>query len=442
MSINTRVGSGQLFVRFVTVGLISLFGSVIFLKSSSIAGFYTAVILGLCIFVINLVAVLGYTFAVLKSPRVLAESDAPDLAYYLGFCLTVGALSATFITDTLLSQFASINSVGRDVAQIQTDLIKGSLIQFGVGLTATLIGLCAKIYLASKQSSDSLEPEELYRNFRVEISTFEKEMRLITDSYTKTVEDSVSRLKTSVSDTCDTFDRLREVATKSNELIASNTSQGNIEKLIKEFVDSISAITKVTKEFVSVGKESIGGFKDISQSFGAMKVSIDSADISIKSIQSSAKNLANSTGGLVETSQNVKDVNKSLSTEVALFSSTINSASQNTNEFLAILKVVGDRITKTGQEFADLKGKAQNGVEGVSLFSQRLGGLTNTLVQLGNQLTTLENLLVKNNSDLKLSNQSNRTFISDIENFQNIVKKITYDLGALESRLSRINNAN
>ena len=83
MSINTRVSSGQLFVRFVTVGLISLFASVIFLKSTSVAGPYAAVTLGLFIFIINLVAVLGYTFAVLKSPQVLAESDAPDLAYYL-----------------------------------------------------------------------------------------------------------------------------------------------------------------------------------------------------------------------------------------------------------------------------------------------------------------------------------------------------------------------
>lgn len=148
MSINTRVGSGQLFVRFVTVGLISLLVSVVFLKFTSIFGVYTTLTLGLCIFVINLVSVLGYTFAVLKSPQILSESDAPDLAYYLGFCLTVGALSVTFIVDTLLSQFATINWNDKEVAQLQTDLIKGSLIQFGVGLTATLIGLCAKIYLA------------------------------------------------------------------------------------------------------------------------------------------------------------------------------------------------------------------------------------------------------------------------------------------------------
>lgn len=442
MSINTRVGSGQLFVRFVSVGLISLFASVIFLKSTSVAGPYSAVTLGLFIFIINLVAVLGYTFAVLKSPQVLAESDAPDLAYYLGFCLTVGALSATFITDTLISQFAAINKVGIDAASMQTDLIKGSLIQFGVGLTATLIGLCAKIYLASKQSSDSLEPEELYRNFRVEINTFEKEMRLITDSYTRTVEDSISRLNISVSDACSSFDKLREVANKSNELIADNISQDNISKPIHEFINSISAITKVTQEFSSAGKESIQGFKEISSSMNTMKSSIESVDVSIESLQANIVLLSNSTQSLVESNDGIKSSNKTLSTDIGSFSSTIRSATQNSGEFFASLKVVGEQITQTGKEFSALKDRAELGVAGVSLFSERLGGLANSLSQLGNQLTSLESLLVKNNSDLKLSNQTSRTFISDIENFQNIIKKITTDLGALESRLSRINNSN
>jgi hypothetical protein len=442
MSINTRVGSGQLFVRFVTVGLISLFVSVVFLKFTSIFGVYTTLTLGLCIFVINLVSVLGYTFAVLKSPQILSESDAPDLAYYLGFCLTVGALSATFIVDTLLSQFATINWNDKEVAQLQTDLIKGSLIQFGVGLTATLIGLCAKIYLASKQSSESLEPEELYRNFRVEISTFEKEMRLVTDSYTKTIEDNVSRLQSSVSNACNSFDKLREVANSSNDLISKNISQDNISKPIKEFIISISSITSVTKEFISVGKESISGFKEISQSLDSMKSSVQSVDATIKLMQESTLELSNSTKGLVESNSVVKSNNQVLSTDLTGFSSNIKSASQNASNFVLTLKQVGDQITQTGQEFSELKGKANSGVENITLFSEKLGGLSNSFVQLGNQISTLQNLLIKNNSDLKSSNESNKMFISDIDDFQNVIKKITSDLVTLESALGRINKLN
>jgi hypothetical protein len=449
MSINTRVESGQLFVRFVSVGLISLFVSVIFLKFTSIFGAYTTLILGLCIFIINLVAVLGYTIAVLKSPQILAETDAPDLAYYLGFCLTVGALSATFIVDTMLNQFATINLDDKGVALLQTDLIKSSLVQFGVGLTATLIGLCAKIYLASKQSSESLEPEELYRNFRVEINTFEKEMRLITDSYTRTVEDNISKLNDSVSrfdasitSTFVSFDKLREVVNKSNELITSNISHDNISKPINDFIISISEITKITKEFVSVGNEANERFKDISSSMISMKSNIETTDVSLKSLQASTVWLSNSAQDLVESNNSIKSSNQSLSTDIAGFSSTIKLATQNAGDFLSGLRVAGEKITQTGQEFSELNNKTQLGVAGFTQFSEKLNSLVTSLSQFGNQLTVLENLLTKNNSDLKLSNETSNTFISDVEKFQTVIKNITSDLIMFESKLNRINTSN
>ena len=439
MSINTRVGSGQLFVRFVTVGLTALFVSIISLKFTNIFGVYTTLILGLCIFTINLVSVLGYTLAVIKSSQVLAETDAPDLAYYLGFCLTVGALSVTFIVDTMLDQFALQ----------QTDLIKSSLVQFGVGLTATLIGLCAKIYLSSEQSSESLEPEELYRNFRVEISAFEKEMRLITDSYTRTVEDnisilnvSVSKLDASISGTFISFDKLRDVVNKSNVLITENISHENISKPINDFIKSISAITKVTKEFASEGKVAIDGFKDISSSMVSMKSNIETTDASIKSLQASTVLLSNSAQNLVESNDNIKLSNQSLSTDITGFSSTVKLATQSAGEFLSTLKIAGERISLTSQEFSELNNKTQLGVAGFSLLIEKMNSIVISLSQFGNQLTALENLLIKNNSDLKLSNESSRTFISDVDNFQKVIKNISSELTTFELKLNRINNAN
>ena len=53
MAINNRVGSGVYFVRFAGIGLALLFASVIFLKSTNIAGSQTAIVLGATIFLIN-----------------------------------------------------------------------------------------------------------------------------------------------------------------------------------------------------------------------------------------------------------------------------------------------------------------------------------------------------------------------------------------------------
>ena len=152
MQSSTTQTSGIYFVRYLAFGLIALVLSIVGLKSTEIAGKFTVLFVAGSIFLINIAAVLGYTTAVLKNKALLIEADSPDLAYYLGFCLTVGALSATFITDTLVSQFATMEMNDRVAATFQSDLIKGSLVQFGTGLTATLIGLCAKIFLAAKQS--------------------------------------------------------------------------------------------------------------------------------------------------------------------------------------------------------------------------------------------------------------------------------------------------
>jgi hypothetical protein len=439
MTITTKLGSGNLFVRFASSGLIALFAVVIFIKTTNILGFYSEIVLGLSIFSINLFAILGYTHVVLKNPQILTESDSPDLAYYLGFCLTVGALSVTFITDTLISQYALIE--GKDSAQLQSNLIKGSLIQFGVGLTATLIGLCAKIYLASKQSNDSLEPEELYRNFRVEINSFEKEMRLITDSYSKTIEDSVLKIKNSVTETCNVFDQLHEVTSNSNKLIAKNISHDNISKPINEFIESISEITKVTKEFTSAGKESIEGFKNVSISIGAMKSIIETANTSIQSLQSSTIELSNSSKNLIDSNGSIKTINQNLATDLSSFSSTIKTANQNSTDFSTSLKLISEKVTQTSQELSDLRGKNINFVQVLSDFSEKVTNLTNSLSQFGNQLSTLQNQLLKNNSDLKLNNESTQLFINDVQSFQNAVKKITSELSQLENKLNQINKA-
>jgi hypothetical protein len=81
-------------------------------------------------------------------------------------------------------------------------------------------------------------------------------------------------------------------------------------------------------------------------------------------------------------------------------------------------------------------------VAGFSLFFEKMNSIVISLSQFGNQLTALENLLMKNNSDLKLSNESSRTFISDVDNFQKVIKNISSELTTFESKLNRINNAN
>ena len=86
--------SGSLFVRFLVLGLSAL---TILIVGSKVLEFQSVVITAAGIILATLLMVGMYTIAVLRDDELLLEQDTPDLAYYLGFSLTVGALALTFL---------------------------------------------------------------------------------------------------------------------------------------------------------------------------------------------------------------------------------------------------------------------------------------------------------------------------------------------------------
>ncbi len=143
--------AGNIFVRFLGFGIFALLFLIIGVKTFAPHNGSMTLALAGAIFIVNMLVVVGYAFAVIRTESILSEEDAPDLAYYLGFSLTVASLALSFISDVGMASDAAANST----------LIKGSLAQFGSGLLATLIGLCAKIFIASKQAHLASNPEIL-----------------------------------------------------------------------------------------------------------------------------------------------------------------------------------------------------------------------------------------------------------------------------------------
>jgi uncharacterized protein YukE len=411
MTSNTRIRSGALFVKFASIGLTALFTSVVFLKYSNIAGAYTAIALGGAIFLINLFSVLGYTLEVLKNPSILAESDSPDLAYYLGFSLTVGALSATFITDTLISQFASLSVNPKDVASVQSDLVKGSLVQFGVGLTATLIGLCSKIYLASKQSVESTEPEELYRKFRNEIFSFQRGMEEVTTSYSQTVSNSTQQLENAITEACTAFENLSQTAKQSSAVIASNINQETIGRPVTEFLDSIRSFKDVSTNLSESGKQSAETFVRINNALEALSTSLRNTDSVIASLNENTAQLSDSTKSLLESNTAVKGEQQNLSGGIHTFTGTLKSANTSAESFSS----------------------------NISGSNQGLSSLNNSILGISSKLSSFDNLLKNTIGNFKLNADSVKSFSSDIDNFHSGIKKIIAELNTLESKLNKIN---
>ena len=91
--------AGQVFVKLLIVGIILLIVGVLFGRLSNLDGKTESMFLASYIIIITLIVIGGYTFAIATDSQRLGDLDAPDLAYYLGFSLTVAALAITFLVD-------------------------------------------------------------------------------------------------------------------------------------------------------------------------------------------------------------------------------------------------------------------------------------------------------------------------------------------------------
>jgi uncharacterized phage infection (PIP) family protein YhgE len=219
------------------------------------------------------------------------------------------------------------------MALVQSDLVKGSLIQFGVGLTATLIGLCAKIYLASKQSVESTEPEELYRNFRNEIYSFQHGMEEVTTSYSQTLANSTRQLENAVAEACSAFENLSSTAKQSSAVIATNINQETIGKPVTDFLDSIRSFKDVSSDLSESGKQSAESFGRINATLTALSISLKNADSIIANLNANTAQLSDSTKSLLESNSAVKDDHQNLSSGMYAFATTLKSANSNAESF-------------------------------------------------------------------------------------------------------------
>jgi len=207
-------------------------------------------ILALAILCSNFLAVLGYSMAILKREGLLADPDAPDLAYYLGFSLTVGALSFSFLAD--LGAMKAANPQLQAV--LKSSLVSGSLAQFGAGLLATLIGLCFKIYLSAKQQRTSKDPTELYNQFRSEVGSFSIMLRDLSSNLSSAIELASTEIKRSGNLVSISMTDMSETLQRASQVIAINITNERISSPINRFIEeleSISSPLKIANETLS-----------------------------------------------------------------------------------------------------------------------------------------------------------------------------------------------
>ena len=205
--------------------------------------------LAISILVSNFLAVWGYSFAILRREELLRDPEAPDLAYYLGFSLTVGALSFSFLADLGALQVANPQAQ----AVLRSGLVSGSLAQFGSGLLATLIGLSFKIYLTSQQQRSSTDPTEMYNQFRTEVGSFSSMLRNLSLELSSSINNASTEIKRSGDLASYSMKEMSETLQRASQTISVNITHERIAAPVQRFIaelESISSPLKTANEVI------------------------------------------------------------------------------------------------------------------------------------------------------------------------------------------------
>ena len=285
--------AGTIIVRYLGFGILTLLFLIIGAKTLASQTVYLTLGLAGVIFIVNMVVVLGYTFAIIRSDEMLSEEDAPDLAYYLGFSLTVASLALSFISDV---------GMGAD-AEASSNLVKGSLAQFGSGLLATLIGLCAKIFIASKQAHLASNPEILYQEFRKEIRGFENALNGMATSLDVSISAACVSINKSAESAADSMEKLSARLKAGSDSIAENLTVEKIARPIAAFSEELFKLQAPAKDFRDEMSSLVNSASSITKGFAGL-------DTSISDVRKSTLEEIKNIDGLVETKKRLNDTSK------------------------------------------------------------------------------------------------------------------------------------
>ncbi len=238
-----NISPARFFLIYIVLGMASLLAIIV--VSVYLRNLKYEVTWGLAVSILasNFLAVWGYSLAILRRQELLRDPEAPDLAYYLGFSLTVGALSFSFLADLGALQVAN----PQEQAVLRSGLVSGSLAQFGAGLLATLIGLSFKIYLTSQQQRSSTDPTEMYNQFRTEVGSFSSLLRTLSMELSSSINNAGSEIKRSGDLASSSMKEMSETLQRASQTIAVNITHERIAAPVERFIAELEGISAPLK---------------------------------------------------------------------------------------------------------------------------------------------------------------------------------------------------
>jgi len=365
--------AGSLFVRFLTLGLLAL---VILIFGSKTFGAASVVPIAAGIILATLFVVGMYTIAVLRDDALLLEPDAPDLAYYLGFSLTVAALALTFLSDLMLEQTHGDQG---QIAAAKGQVINRALSQFGAGLLATLFGLCAKILLASKQSTRAQDPTAVANKFRLELAEFSRLIDSTSQELASSVRNGCETINTASARASESIGSLAKQITASSEVLSVSFNAERMGNPIAAFLKEVEGIAAPLASLrAGVGQvnaeiERLGG--SVAAYDTALKAATSSIEIHTANVVRGAndtKTLTKALGGLSKQTAVLEVAVTSAASSVDTFASPVAQLAPT----LESTAGAAARLTQVSVTLADALTASERAVVSQSEQLSRLSGAT------------------------------------------------------------------
>lgn len=351
--------SGSLFVRFLVLGFILL--AILIVVTKTVPDIPVPAIAGGII--LTAVSMVGmYTLAVKRDKELLLEVDAPDLAYYLGFSMTVAALALTFLSDLMVIQSQSNDA--QQAAQ-KSLLIERALSLFGAGLLATLFGLCAKIYLASMQATCAQDPTAVANKFRLELAEFSRLIDLTSNDLSSSIRNGCEAINSASAQAVQSINSMAEQIKQSSAVISSSFTAERIGSPVTAFLKEVEVIT-----------EPLANLKD---GLGRLNVGIEQISSSGEKynaiMQASTNALGAHTTKVISASDESAKFSQSivgLTKETDSFQASIRSAANSIDSIAAPSAALVPRLDATSTSLGVLTSRSNDLINSVSAVTQEL----------------------------------------------------------------------
>ncbi len=422
------VTPARFFLTYIAFGMLSLLTIIavsVYLRNQQ---YDVTWALAISILASNFLAVWGYAAAILRRSELLADPEAPDLAYYLGFSLTVGALSFSFLADLGALQAAN----PQQQATLRSGLVSGSLAQFGAGLLATLIGLSFKIYLASQQHRTSNDPSEMYNQFRTEVSSFSSMLRNLSTELTTSINHASSEIQNSGQLARNSMIEMSETLARASQAISVNITHERIAAPVDRFIAELESISTPLQTANQVILEFSKQTNDANLSIKAAAAEYLAASQIVRQSATSIDVFSNS---ITKLNPDLEELNLKLGEFLSVCNSgttslklltentnlTASEIEKNAKKLQELHPVVGDSIERLKALAADINQVSQNTRLLSGCVLELVQGTTNANKVSGEFAAALsETMQHTNNLVLKLDDMSDACMngLSSLQDFQ------------------------